>query len=134
MTTVILLDVEEGRSRTVLLGDARGGERYLRVTWHAESDTVVFSHWQGPVCAATTSVSCSEASRLVELLDAAAARPAGGTVGGPVGEVVGGGRARSIVGSHGQLSARRADDTTVLARTRVQAGGAGVSGAYQGRE
>lgn len=130
MTTVILLDVEEGRSRTVLLGDARGGERYLRVTWHAESDTVVFSHWQGAVCAATTSVSSSEVSRLVELLDAAA----GGAAGGAAGEGVGGGRALSIGGSHGHLSSRRADDTAVLPRTRVQAGGAGISGAYQGRE
>ena len=64
----ILRDVEEGRTRTVLLGDARDDQRYLRVTWHPDSSTVVFSHWNGPVCAASTPVQLTDASRLVELL------------------------------------------------------------------
>jgi hypothetical protein len=60
--------VEEGCTRTVLLGDARDTERHLRVTWHPDSSTVVFSHWNGPVCAASTPVELDEASRLVDLL------------------------------------------------------------------
>ena len=52
----------------MLLGDARDTERYLRVTWHPDSSTVVFSHWSGPVCAASTPVELADASRLVELL------------------------------------------------------------------
>ena len=60
--------MEEGRTRTVLLGDARDTERCLRVTWHPDSSTVVFSHWNGPVCAASTPVELADASRLVELL------------------------------------------------------------------
>ena len=64
----ILRDVEEGRTRTVFLGDARDTERYLRVTWHPDSSTVVFSHWNGQVCAASTPVELADASQLVELL------------------------------------------------------------------
>jgi hypothetical protein len=60
--------VEEGRTRTVLLGDARDPGRCLRVTWHPEAQTVVFSHWNGPVCAASTPVELGDAARLVELL------------------------------------------------------------------
>jgi hypothetical protein len=70
--------VEEGRTRTVLLGGARDDERYLRVTWHPDSETVVFSHWHGPVCAASTPVELHEASLLVDLLVEALRDAAGG--------------------------------------------------------
>jgi hypothetical protein len=60
--------VEEGYTTTALLGDARDPERCLRVTWHPDSATVVFSFWNGPVCAASTPVELSDASRLVDLL------------------------------------------------------------------
>ncbi len=60
--------MEEGRARTVLLSDARDPDRYLRVTWHPDTATVVFSHWHGAVCAASTRVSLSEASRLADVL------------------------------------------------------------------
>ncbi len=70
--------MEEGGTRTVLLGDGRDPDRYLRVTWHPDSGTVVFSHWHGAVCAASSAVPVSEASRLGDLLSAAM-RPVGGS-------------------------------------------------------
>jgi len=60
--------VEEGHTTTALLGDVRDPDRCLRVTWHPDSSTVVFSFWDGPVCAASTPVELSDASRLVDLL------------------------------------------------------------------
>ena len=63
----ILADVGEGLNR-VFLADGRGGDRYLRVTFHPDTDTVVFSHWHGDVCVASTPVSLAEAAKLIELL------------------------------------------------------------------
>jgi hypothetical protein len=60
--------MEEGRTRSLVLADSRRRDRFLRITWHPDTTTVVFSHWNGPVCGASTSVELSEASRLVELL------------------------------------------------------------------
>ncbi|MDA8044653.1 MAG: hypothetical protein M0Z30_05360 [Actinomycetota bacterium] len=60
--------MEEGHTKSVLLGDARDPERCLRATWHPDSATVVFSFWNGPVCAASTPVDLADASRLVDLL------------------------------------------------------------------
>jgi hypothetical protein len=60
--------VEEIRTRTLILPDIRGEDRVLRITWHPASSTVVFSHWTGSVCTASTPVSLSEASRLIDLL------------------------------------------------------------------
>lgn len=59
---------ESGRTESVVLGDVRDGERCLRVTWHPDTGTVVFSHWNGAVCTASTPVDLADASRLVELL------------------------------------------------------------------
>lgn len=75
---VILLGVEEGRARTVLLSDGRDPDRYLRVTWHPDTETVVFSHWHGAVCSASSSVPLSEAARLADLLATAVRQSAGG--------------------------------------------------------
>jgi hypothetical protein len=60
--------VEEKRARTLTLSDARGGDRFLRVTWHPVSSTLVFSHWTGPVCTASTPVKLPEASKIVDLV------------------------------------------------------------------
>jgi hypothetical protein len=60
--------VEEVRARTLVLADSRGGDRFLRVTWHPATSTVVFSHWTGSICTASTPVSLAEASRVIELL------------------------------------------------------------------
>ena len=72
--------MEEGFSRRLFLPDVRGEERYLRVTWHRDSSTIVFSHWRGDVCVASTPISLNDASRLIGLvvgaLKDAAAYPA----------------------------------------------------------
>ena len=64
----ILGRVEEARTRSLVLSDARGFDRCLRVTWHPASSTVVFSHWSGSVCTASTPVRLPEASKLIDLL------------------------------------------------------------------
>jgi hypothetical protein len=60
--------VEQERARTLTLSDARGGDRFLRVTWHPASSTIVFSHWTGTVCTASTPVKLPEASKIVDLV------------------------------------------------------------------
>lgn len=73
--------VEEGYTRRLFLPDVRGPHRYLRVTWHRESATIVCSHWQDDVCIASTPVSLEDATQLIGLivgaLKEAVARPAG---------------------------------------------------------
>jgi hypothetical protein len=68
--------VEEGTRRRVFLRDARNGDRYLRVTWHPESSTLVWSHWQGDVCVASTPVRVEDAAQLVGLLSCVLKEPA----------------------------------------------------------
>jgi hypothetical protein len=60
--------VEEKRTRSLMLSDARGGDRFLRVTWHPASSTIVFSHWTGTVCTASTPVKLPEASKIVDIV------------------------------------------------------------------
>ena len=36
-----------------ILADARGGDRWMRVTWHDEADLVVLSLWRADSCVAT---------------------------------------------------------------------------------
>lgn len=60
--------MEEGGPRRLFMTDARGPDRYLRVTWHKETSTIVFSHWQDDVCVASTPVALKDASRLIGLL------------------------------------------------------------------
>jgi hypothetical protein len=43
------LDVAEMLPNCVILADVRGGDQYLRTTWHPDSSTIVFSHWNGDV-------------------------------------------------------------------------------------
>lgn len=76
--------MEELFPRRVLLPDARGVQRYLRVTWHRETSTLVFSHWQGSICEASTPVSLQDAAQLVTLIvgslkEAALGAASGGT-------------------------------------------------------
>ena len=56
-----------------MLGDSREDGRFLRVTWHPNTHTVVFSHWSGTVCTASTPVKLFEASKVIDLLVAALA-------------------------------------------------------------
>jgi hypothetical protein len=60
--------VDECKTRTVAIGDARGNERWLRVTWHPDTQTVVFSHWNGEVCSASTPVHLADATKVAELV------------------------------------------------------------------
>lgn len=58
----------ETRTQTLVLHDSRGSDRLLRVSWHPESWTIVFSHWAGAVCTASTPVKLPEASKVIEFL------------------------------------------------------------------
>ena len=60
--------MEECKTRTVAIGDVRGNERWLRVTWHPDTQTVVFSHWNGEVCSASTPVRLGDATKVMELV------------------------------------------------------------------
>jgi hypothetical protein len=60
--------VEEGFTRRLFLPDVRGADRYLRVTWHKDSSTVVFSHWHNDVCVSSTPVSLEDATKLIALM------------------------------------------------------------------
>jgi hypothetical protein len=39
----------------------------LRATWHADSATIVFSHWSGEICMASTPVALTDCTELIEL-------------------------------------------------------------------
>jgi hypothetical protein len=52
----------------VFLSDARGNDLYLRATWHPDSSTVVFSHWNGEVCTASTPVALTDCTKLIDLM------------------------------------------------------------------
>lgn len=71
--------MEEGFARRLFLPDVRGPHRYLRVTWHPETSTIVLSHWEEDICLASTPVSLQDATQLVGMivgaLKDAAARP-----------------------------------------------------------
>jgi hypothetical protein len=69
--------VEEGATRRIFVADSRGGDRYLRVTWHPDTETVVFSHWVGDVCVASTPVAMGDAKKLVRMLGGIGAPPSG---------------------------------------------------------
>jgi hypothetical protein len=58
-------------------GDARDGERALRVSWHLELGCVVLSTWRGGACVATTRLTPAEAARLMGVLGEGLAAGAG---------------------------------------------------------
>ncbi len=66
-------------------GDARSGERALRVSWHAEKGCFVLSTWRGSACVGTVRLGAADAARLLAVLGAGLA--AGSELHG--GEVVG---------------------------------------------
>jgi hypothetical protein len=63
-------------SRRVFIQDARGGERFLRATWHADGATVVMSSWEGDVCVAATPVRVEDTAELIGMLARALAAAA----------------------------------------------------------
>ena len=48
--------------------DPRGAGRVLRVSWHAESATVVLSMWRGDRCIGTHRLGAGDVGRLVRTL------------------------------------------------------------------
>lgn len=60
--------MEEGFTRRLFLPDVRGTDRYLRVTWHKDTSTVVFSHWHADVCVSSTPISLEDATKLIGLM------------------------------------------------------------------
>lgn len=50
--------------------DGRGGERSLRVSWHAEVGLVVLSLWRAGVCAGTFRLPAEEVPALIDTLRA----------------------------------------------------------------
>ncbi len=50
--------------------DARGPERALRVSWHAESDVIVLSLWQGGTCTGSFRLPAEDVPDLIEALRA----------------------------------------------------------------
>ncbi len=60
--------MEESRTRSVVINDVRGDDRSLRVTWHPETQVLVFSHWDGSLCRASTPVRLGDAAKVVELV------------------------------------------------------------------
>jgi hypothetical protein len=62
------LDVVEMPPNRVFLADVRGGDQYLRTTWHPDSSTIVFSHWNGEMCLASTPVALTDSTKLIDLM------------------------------------------------------------------
>ena len=54
--------------------DARGPERALRVSWHAESDVVVLSLWIGGTCSGSFRLPAEAVPDLIEVLRGGLAR------------------------------------------------------------
>jgi hypothetical protein len=52
----------------VFLTDVRGNDLYLRATWHPDSNTIVFSHWNGQICTASTPVALTDCPKLIDLM------------------------------------------------------------------
>lgn len=52
----------------VVVPDRRPGDRSLRVTWHADTQTVVFSHWVEGLCVASNPVSVGDAAEVARFL------------------------------------------------------------------
>jgi len=60
-----------------ILADARGGGRWMRVTWHDEADVVVLSLWHETSCVSTFRLRRAEVPLLVHaLVGGLAAAPA----------------------------------------------------------
>jgi hypothetical protein len=58
-----------------ILADARGGGRWMRVTWHDEADTVVLSIWHETSCVSTFRLRRAEVPLLVQALVGGLAAP-----------------------------------------------------------
>jgi hypothetical protein len=59
---------DETGARRLFFPDPRSDRRHMRVTWHPETSTIVFSHWVGAICIASNAVPTEEVGPLVALL------------------------------------------------------------------
>jgi hypothetical protein len=57
----------------VLVPQALGSDEFLRVTWHASRELIVFSHWDGDHCVAVPPVRVTDIEDLASLIAQAAA-------------------------------------------------------------
>lgn len=57
----------------VLVPQALGSDEFLRVTWHASRELIVFSHWDGDHCVAATPVRVTDIDELASMVAQAAA-------------------------------------------------------------
>ena len=48
--------------------DARGADRALRVSWHAEADVIVLSLWQGGTCTGSFRLPAADVPDLIDAL------------------------------------------------------------------
>lgn len=58
----------------VLVPQALGSDEFLRVTWHAHRELIVFSHWDGDHCVAALPVRITDIADLASLVAHAAAQ------------------------------------------------------------
>ncbi len=58
-------------------GDARSGERALRISWHAAKGCFVLSTWRGSACVGTVRLGAADAARLIAVLGAGLAAQTG---------------------------------------------------------
>ena len=77
----------EKEPKLLVVQDQRGEHRYLRASWHAETRSIVLSHWCDDVCTASTRLALADAPRLigflVDTLHNAAATPLPSSAPGP---------------------------------------------------
>ena len=64
---------EKSERYRVLVPQALGSDEFLRVTWHASRELIVFSHWDGDHCVAATPVRVADIEELASLMAQAAA-------------------------------------------------------------
>lgn len=60
-----------------MFADPRGGDRWMRVTWHHEADVVVLSLWRSASCIATMRVERDDVPALIASLVGGLAETAG---------------------------------------------------------
>ncbi len=67
----------QGLTQRALLSDARGDDRYLRVSWHADDRQFVVSTWDGERCLSTVHLLAEAAPALIALLAEGVAQTTG---------------------------------------------------------
>jgi hypothetical protein len=63
-----LAEIATAPAHGEVLQDARGGGRWMRVTWHHEAEVVVLSSWRDQTCVGTVRLSRADVPALVNVL------------------------------------------------------------------